>query len=119
MTFKKWIVGSPDRESAKKMASELGRDPFSVMLAQLRGINDINELDYFMSDELLISSPDELIDIQIAADTVNEYIAEGLKIAVFGDYDCDGVCASAIMYKYLVSRGADIFVYIPNRVNEG
>ena len=117
--FKKWIVGSPDLELAKNTALELEKDPFSVMLAQIRGIIDTEEIDYYLSDELMISSPDELIDIDKAADIINEYIDSGLKIAIFGDYDCDGVCACAIMYKYLKNRGADVFVYIPDRISEG
>ncbi|HCH28416.1 MAG TPA: single-stranded-DNA-specific exonuclease RecJ [Ruminococcaceae bacterium] len=119
LTFKKWNVGIPNRELAKQTAMETGIDPFTVMLAQLRGITDATELDYYTSDELLISSPDELVDIETAADIINEYIDQKLKIAIFGDYDCDGICASAIIYKYLKRRGADVFVYIPDRLNEG
>ncbi|MCQ2455303.1 MAG: single-stranded-DNA-specific exonuclease RecJ [Clostridia bacterium] len=119
MSYKKWVVGTPDREFAKQMAFELDIDPFTALIANSRGIDDYAELEYFLSNEPLLSSPREMKDIDKAADVINEAINSGIKIAIFGDYDCDGVMATAIMYKYLVSRNADVITYIPDRINEG
>lgn len=119
MTIKKWNVGSPNREFAKEAAEEFGIDPFSALLAYSRGISDLNELEYFLSDELLITDPKTLIDVDKAKEVINETIDMGLKIAIFGDYDCDGVCATAILYKYLKSRNADVTVFIPDRIRDG
>jgi len=88
-------------------------------LACTRGVNDPTDLEYFLSEEINLNHQDELNDIQFAADCINESIDMGIKIAVFGDYDCDGVSATAIMYKYLVSRNADVIAYIPDRLTEG
>ncbi len=119
MAFKKWVIGNSDKALAKHLAEECDIDPFIAMLAAARGYSDETELEQFLSDEVMLCDPRELIDIEKAAEIVNEAISTGTKIAVFGDYDCDGVTASAIMYDYLVSRGSDVIVYIPERVTEG
>ncbi len=119
MSFKKWVVGKPDREFAKEIAQELDIDPFTALIANSRGIDDFSEFEYFLSNEPLLSSPFDFTDMKRAADCINEAIESGLKIAVFGDYDCDGVMATAIMYKYLISRNADVITYIPDRISEG
>ena len=119
MSVKKWVVGTPDREMAKQLAEECNIDPFAALIAVGRGIDDAGELELLMSDEPLLCDPLELADIKIAADYINSAIASGTKIAIFGDYDCDGVVATALLYDYLVSRGADIVPYIPDRIAEG
>ncbi len=119
MALKKWIVNTPDKELAKELAAECEVDPFVAMLACARGCNDASELEQFLNDEPLLCDPQELIDINKAADAVNNAIAEDMLIAVFGDYDCDGVCATAILYDYLISRGARVVTYIPERLDEG
>ena len=119
MTFKKWMVSSPDRELAKRLAEECDIDPFAALVASGRGYTDASEIEQLVSDELCFCDPYELIDIEKAANAVNEAIAQNKKIAVYGDYDCDGVTATALMYDYLKSRGADVITYIPDRILEG
>ncbi len=119
MSVKKWVVGSPDREKAKLLAAECEIDPFAALVAVGRGYDDAGELELLISDEPLLCDPLELADIKLAADYINNAIKDGLKIAVFGDYDCDGVVATALLYDYLKGRGADIIAYIPDRIDEG
>lgn len=119
MAFKKWIVGKADKENAKYLAEECGIDPFSALLACSRGLSDPSELEQFISSEPLLCDPRELIDIENAAEIINAAIADNKKIAIFGDYDCDGVVSTAIMYKYLRSRNVDVVTYIPDRLTEG
>lgn len=119
MAFKKWIVATPEREAAKLIAEECEVDPFVALIAYGRGINDASYLEQFLSDEPILCDPMELADIRIAADIVNAAIADGVHIAVFGDYDCDGVVSTALLYDYLKSRGAKVSAYIPDRVDEG
>lgn len=119
MAFRKWIVGKADKEAAKYLAEECGIDPFSALLACSRGLSDPSELEQFITNEPLLCDPRELIDIENAAEIINAAISDNKKIAVFGDYDCDGVVSTAIMYKYLRSRNADVVTYIPDRLTEG
>ena len=119
MSFKKWIVGNPDREKAKLLAEECDIDPFAALIAVGRGIDNEGELELLMSDEPILCDPLELIDIKEAADYINNAIEENIKIAVFGDYDCDGVVATSLLYDYLAGRGANVIAYIPDRLDEG
>lgn len=119
MSVKKWIVGSPDREKAKSLAEECNIDPFSALIAVGRGIDNSGELELLMSDEPILCDPLELADIKIAADYINNAIENKVKIAIFGDYDCDGVVATTLLYDYLNRRGVDIVPYIPDRISEG
>ena len=119
MSVKKWIVGTPDREKAKLLAEECDIDPFAALIAVGRGIDNEGELELLMSDEPILCDPLELADIKIAADYINTAISNGVKIAVFGDYDCDGVVATSLIYDYLIGRGAKVVAYIPDRIDEG
>ncbi len=119
MAFKRWTVGHPDRELAKVMAQECDVDPFAALIACGRGISDASELEQLLCDEPLLCEPRELPDIEKAAEIINRAIDEDVLIAVFGDYDCDGVVASAILTDYLTSRGARTVTYIPDREGEG
>lgn len=119
MAFKKWLVGSPDRALAKELAEECDIDPFVAMIAAERGYSDPAELEQLISPELQLCDPRELADIEKAAARIEQAIENGERIAVFGDYDCDGVTATALLYDYLRSRGCDTEFYIPDRQLEG
>ena len=119
MSVKKWVIGSPDREKAKLLAEECDVDPFAALIAVGRGIDNEGELELLVSDEPILCDPLELADIKIAADYINNAIKNNTKIAVFGDYDCDGVVATSLLYDYLYNRGANVIAYIPDRIDEG
>ena len=61
----------------------------------------------------------ELPNVDAAAKTVLATVRTGRKIVVFGDYDCDGVCATAILVKTLRALGADVVPFLPDRLGEG
>lgn len=119
MAFKKWELSSPDKEKANLLADECGADPFAALVAVSRGIDDPSEFELMLSGEPLLCEPRELADITVAAGFLKDAVEAGKKIAVFGDYDCDGVTATAIMTDYLQSIGADVCPYIPDRIDEG
>lgn len=119
MSVKKWIVGNPDREKAKLLAEECDIDPFVALIANVRGIDDAGELELMLSDEPVLCDPLELADIKIAAECINNAVEKNKKIAIYGDYDCDGVVATALLYDYLKGRNADVTAYIPDRISEG
>lgn len=119
MGFKKWVVKETNRELAKQLANECDIEPILALIASGRGLTDPADLEQFFCDEPNFCDIYSLADIMHAADIVNMFIEEHKKIAIFGDYDCDGVTATAILYKYLKSRSADCIYYIPDRFNEG
>ena len=60
-----------------------------------------------------------LPDMERAVATIREAISQGSRVAVYGDYDADGVTACAMLTRVLRSAGADVEPYIPNRMSEG
>lgn len=119
MGMKKWQIAEHDKQLAKHLADECGTDPIVALIASARGYSDEMSLEQFISDEPYFTDPWEMTDISLAAEILNNAVNEGKKIAIFGDYDCDGVTATALMYSYLKSRNADCVYYIPDRFTEG
>ncbi len=119
MGFKKWKVSEFDKELAKELATECDVDPIVALIASSRGYTDPMDLEQFLSNEPVFSNPYEMADIMLAAEIVNAAVEDRVKIAVFGDYDCDGVTATALLYNYLTTRNADCIYYIPDRFDEG
>ena len=109
-----------DQDVIIQTARELNIDAHAVLLAYTRGIEDIFSTAEFFGIEMPEEcDPFDFTDMKAAADRVQKAVDEGESIAVYGDYDVDGVTATAILYTYLESLGADVTYYIPNRHTEG
>ncbi len=67
----------------------------------------------------LLPDPSALKDMDAAAVRFAEAIAAREPVAIFGDYDVDGACSSALMRRYLRAHGHDGVIYIPDRIFEG
>ena len=119
MGIKKWQIAGFNKMLAKELAEECDIDPIVALIASARGYTDPASLEEFLSDEPCFDDPRNLVDIEKAADIINSYIEDGSRIAVYGDYDCDGITSTVLMFSYLKSRGADCVYYIPDRFDEG
>lgn len=118
MNRKKWVVSPCDRDAAATIAENCGVEPFAAFLLCSRGMTDEFEIESFLYDTDLID-PYTLPDMEKAVERVNHALENGERITVFGDYDCDGVTSTALLYSYLSSRGANVDYYIPDRSGEG
>ncbi|MCL2088294.1 MAG: single-stranded-DNA-specific exonuclease RecJ [Oscillospiraceae bacterium] len=103
MAVRLWNILSQDHESS---LAERVCDARALSLRRL-------------SQEEPISCPYTLIDMDRAVVRIRSAIAAGEPIAIYGDYDCDGVTSVVILYSYLSSAGADVVFYIPSRHDEG
>ncbi|MBQ8762588.1 MAG: single-stranded-DNA-specific exonuclease RecJ [Clostridia bacterium] len=120
MKRKKWIVSKSSKDTAAQVAQELSVDPFAALLVTSRGFDNIDEISDFMDyDAPLSLSPLSIADMSKAAERINRAIDNFELICVFGDYDADGVTATALLYSYLETRGANAIRYIPDRLTEG
>ena len=112
--MKKWQVRETDGELVRRLSAEAGISSFISQLLVGRGIVSRDLADeYFNSEE--ISSPFEIADMKKAADVIRSSMEKGEKITVYGDYDCDGVTSTVILYSYFQSQGAEADWYIPDR----
>ncbi|MBR2868583.1 MAG: single-stranded-DNA-specific exonuclease RecJ [Clostridia bacterium] len=120
MRRKKWVVAKNDKDFAAQISQELCVDPFAALLVTSRGFNDIDDIDaFFDADAPLSLDPFTIRDMDKAAERINLAIDSGELICVFGDYDADGVTATALLSSYLDARGANSIRYIPDRIAEG
>lgn len=85
-----------------------------------RGVG-IDDVEVFLEPSLkaLMPDPSDLRDMDKAASRLADAIANKEKAAIFGDYDVDGACSSALMARFLRHHGVDTKIYIPDRLNEG
>lgn len=119
MSFNKWVLANTDRELAKSIAEECDIDPIAALILSSRGYKEPIEIEQLLSNDPIISSPHNLFDIDIAVESIKQAIEEDLLIAIYGDYDCDGICATALLYKYFTNKGVRTVYYIPDRFTEG
>ena len=118
MELHHWKMARWDREAAQRLARDTGRPLLLCDLLTARGVDTPAACRAFLADQPL-SSPFLLADMDKAVARVRRAIETGEKIAVYGDYDCDGITSTVVMYSYLESAGADVTYYIPDREREG
>ena len=112
--MKKWNIGSPDPSAAAELQkhSDLSALCCTVLVSQ--GFADLTSAAEFMGCQEL-SSPFELCDMKDAAEVINQAVDAGKRICIYGDYDCDGVVSTVILYSFLAEIGADVTWRIPER----
>ena len=119
MSIKKWNVFPSDLNSAAKIAEDMNIPQLLAVLLQARGITDFNQIQDIFSSDLNFSDPFLMADMHKAVDRILNAIDNFEKIAVYGDYDVDGVTSTAMLYSYLECCGANVMYYIPEREGEG
>lgn len=96
---------------------------FSRLIAQLlynRGLRERSQIELFLaSDERLSSDPFKIPGISQAVPRIYRALLSGEKIAVYGDFDVDGITGTALLVQGLTDLGAEVVPYIPHRVTEG
>jgi len=107
-------------EDAEKLGKDLGVSLRTAQLLLSRGLTDGIEAEEFLHPgEGQLCDPFAFADMHRAVGRIEKAIANGERICVFGDYDADGVCATAILMLYLRSCNADALYMIPSRHDEG
>ncbi len=103
-----------------KIAEQSGVEPLIAKLLLMRDITTPQAIkEYLSADISLLSSPKILHNIEAAESIIKKHIASKKAIVLYGDYDCDGIGATAIMYLTLKALGAEVYYYIPQRHDEG
>ncbi len=122
MSFRRWRIAKSDKMLSRSVAQRFGIDGFTAHLLTSRGfctdeqISDMLGLD---DDTAEFIDPLEIIDMDKAVSRIRRAIDEFERIAIYGDYDVDGVTSTALLFSYLESVGANVMYYIPDREGEG
>ena len=119
MNIKRWVVSQPDREKAAMIEKELGVTHLAALVLAGRGYSDPEEIRSFLAGELSSDDPFLLKDMDRAVERIHKAIDRGERIAIFGDYDVDGLTATTLMYRCLKGLGADVICSLPSRDTTG
>jgi single-stranded-DNA-specific exonuclease len=104
--------------AALTLERELGIGHALGQILVRRGLVDPDAARAFLEAELT-RAPAGLPGLETAVEVIRRHIAEGQRITVHGDYDVDGVCATAIMVRALRALGAEVDWYLPGRIEDG
>ena len=119
MKFSKWHI-APAEEADIRRLGEAGYPQLVSQVLAARGISTAEEAAAFLErGRDLTCSPFLMKDMDRAVECISRAISQGRRMAVFGDYDVDGITATVILVDYLKSRGVDVLHYIPRRIEDG
>ena len=107
---------APDRH----LANIPGAPPLLAQLLYNRGVREPSQLEPFITaDKRLSGDPSLLPDMTLAVTRIYRALLSGENIAIYGDFDADGISATALLVKGLASLGGRVTPYIPHRQTEG
>ncbi|MBF8250784.1 MAG: exonuclease RecJ [Deltaproteobacteria bacterium] len=117
---KRWRVREPELVLQKTLAASLNISTITSQLLINRGISDFEQAGRFLSSTLSdIRSPLGMKGMKEGVERVLKALHNKEKIAIYGDYDVDGITSTSILLMFLKSAGADVSYYIPERIAEG
>jgi single-stranded-DNA-specific exonuclease len=114
-----WTIAGCDPHGAALLAADLGLSQTTASVLVRRGYADPSAAAAFLAGELPGHDPFALGDMQEACDRIRAAIASGARICVHGDYDVDGICATALALLVLRDLGAEVDWHLPSRFEEG
>src|SRR5437762_12310218 len=107
------------REQIDALARELGLSATTASVLVRRGYTEVESARAFLAAELPGHDPLQFGDMAEACEVIRRAIADGRRICVHGDYDADGICATALAVLILREAGADVDWHLPSRFEEG
>lgn len=111
---------SPDQKTVDAIADKLGLNKRLVELLIMRGYDNVDAIKVFLEPhEENFYPPMTMLGMPECCERIEQAIENDEKVVVYGDYDADGICASAILALYLSSRGLNVHTHIPDRIGEG
>ena len=114
-----WTIESCEYAEVKALADALEIGEITASILVRRGYTDVEQARAFVAGEIEPHDPFLLGDMAVAVDRIRAAIAGGKRICVHGDYDVDGICATALAVLTLRKLGADVEWHLPSRFEEG
>ena len=116
---KRWVYRSHDAGSFMAFADQLQIDPVVSQLLLARGINGVESAKLFLESKFAdLRDPELLPGINVACERILRAVRDRESITIYGDYDADGMCATAILTSCLELLGADVHYFVPNRLED-
>lgn len=106
--------------NTKELSKKTDLSEIIISILANRGIKTEEEIIEFMKPKLEnLHNPTIMKDMNKGIEIIKDSIEQGKKIVVYGDYDCDGIISTYILYSALTRAGADVKYHIPDRITEG
>ncbi len=115
-----WIIEKENTKLSEKLSKSLNISPITAQILINRGIENETEANLFLNCTLFdLPSPYLMKGMEDAVERIKNGLKDKEKIAIYGDYDVDGVTSTALLYNFLKSLRADVTYYNPDRLKEG
>ncbi|MFP4668096.1 MAG: single-stranded-DNA-specific exonuclease RecJ [Desulfobacterales bacterium] len=117
---KAWNIREPDERIVRRLYRRLGCHPVTAAVLVNRGVDSESGAEIVFKPSLRnIETLFRLKDLEKASSRIARAVEGREKILIFGDYDVDGITATAVLYQFLKHAGANVSFYIPHRIEEG
>ena len=113
-----WNISKPEMESVNALVRG-GYPPLAAMILSARGMRTTADAHNYLACDAPLDDPFLMTDMDLAVARVGQAMTRGERVAVFGDYDVDGITATCLLTDFLRSHGTDCLYYIPGRLEEG
>jgi single-stranded-DNA-specific exonuclease len=114
-----WTIRPCPHRDVAALVRELGVSEITASVLVRRGYADPMEARAFLDGEQPLHDPLALGDMAVACESIRAAVAAGTRICVHGDYDADGICATALAVLTLRELGANVSWHLPSRFDEG
>ena len=120
MNKKSWILKNQDKETIEYLSRELSLNPLVINVMMNRGLKSKDEMSAFIRPDICrFHDPYLLKDMDKAVRRIRKAIEQKETVAVYGDYDVDGITSVSVLYLALKEMKADVIYFIPDRSKEG
>ena len=119
MNYRAWQVKQPDEKAAARLAGAIGAPLLLARILTARGICDPAGALAFLQEDAPLGDPFALRDMDKAVQRIQRAVDEEEPIVIFGDYDVDGVTATALLYSHLRGMGTNVRCKLPSREEDG
>ena len=119
MLYRKWQSEQLNKDEVESLRSSLGISSLLAKVLVNKGATTKEKAKKMFFDETPLSDPYLLKDMDVAVKRIIRAVENGEKIVIYGDYDVDGVCATATLFTCLENMGANVFYKLPNREKDG
>ncbi len=120
LKLKQWVVKTQEQSIINRMIDESCLSNLTARILYNRNIIKKKEVDLFLNNSIsMLNDPFLLCDMQDAVNRIKKAKTNNEKVAIYGDYDVDGVTSVSLLYLYLKEFGIDVSYYIPERIEEG
>lgn len=115
-----WVLPEAPRGEVAALAADLDLPPLAALVLARRGITDPEAARRFLRPDMAqMHEPDLLPGMAAAAERMAAAVRGRERVAVYGDYDVDGICGTALLLGFLRAAGGDAVPYLPDRRTEG